>query len=57
MLRLDYRDNGCGFDVAKVEQKGMGIANIQSRVSSLKGDFALKSTPGRGMNAVVEVHV
>ena len=57
VLRLDYRDNGCGFDVAKVEQKGMGIANIQSRVSSLKGDFALKSTPGRGMNAVVEVHV
>ena len=42
VLRLDYRDNGCGFDVAKVEQKGMGIANIQSRVSSLKGDFALK---------------
>lgn len=57
VLRLDYRDNGCGFDVAKVEQKGMGIANIQSRVSSLKGDFALKSTPSRGMNAVVEVHV
>ena len=57
VLRLDYRDNGCGFDVAKVEQKGMGIANIQSRVSSLKGDFALKSTPGRGMKAVVEVHV
>lgn len=57
VIRLDYRDNGCGFDLAEVEQKGMGIANIHSRVSSLKGEVTLRSTPGQGMKAVIEVHV
>ena len=39
------------------QQEGMGIANIRSRISSLKGDFTLSSSPGRGMKALVEVHI
>ena len=58
LIRLDYRDNGCGFETGGVEQQeGMGIANIRSRISSLKGDFTLSSSPGRGMKALVEVHI
>ena len=58
LIRLDYRDNGCGFETGWVEQQeGMGIANIRSRISSLKGDFTLSSSPGRGMKALVEVHI
>ena len=58
LIRLDYRDNGCGFETGGGEQQeGMGIANIRSRISSLKGDFTLSSSPGRGMKALVEVHI
>ena len=58
LIRLDYRDNGCGFETGGVaQQEGMGIANIRSRISSLKGDFTLSSSPGRGMKALVEVHI
>ena len=58
LIRLDYRDNGCGFETGGVEQQeDMGIANIRSRISSLKGDFTLSSSPGRGMKALVEVHI
>ncbi len=57
LLRLDYRDDGCGFDPAAVTQKGMGIANIHSRVSTLNGFSRLTSKPGQGMKAVVEIQI
>ena len=58
LIRLDYRDNGCGFETGGGEQQeGMGIANIRSRISSRKGDFTLSSSPGRGMKALVEIHI
>jgi len=57
MLRLDYRDNGCGFDISAQEQQGMGIVNIRSRIRSLKGSMEMKSTPGKGMAAQIEIHI
>ena len=56
-LRLDYRDNGCGFDISAQEQQGMGIVNIRSRIRSLKGSMEMKSTPGKGMVAQIEIHI
>lgn len=56
MLRLDYRDNGCGFDVSAQERQGMGIVNIRSRIRSLKGNMTMKSTPGKGMATQIEIH-
>ena len=57
MLRLDYRDNGCGFDISAQEQQGMGIVNIRSRIRSLKGSMEMKSMPGKGMAAQIEIHI
>lgn len=57
MLRLDYRDNGCGFDVSAQERQGMGIVNIRSRIRSLKGNMTMKSTPGKGMATQIEIHI
>jgi len=57
VLRLDYRDDGCGFDPAGVAQKGMGIANIHSRISTLNGSFRLTAKPGQGMRAEVEIQI
>ena len=52
---LDYKDDGCGFSPESVADKGMGISNMSSRVSSLSGIFLLDSSEGSGMSAHVEV--
>lgn len=57
LIHVQYRDNGCGFDPEQVNQKGMGISNIFSRISSLKGDVSIHSTVGEGMAATVEIHI
>jgi PAS domain S-box-containing protein len=44
---LTISDNGIGFDTRK-QQKGIGIANIKSRVESYKGIVDLVSQPGEG---------
>lgn len=54
-LLLDYRDNGCGFTPRDVNDSGMGISNIRSRISSLSGTFTLESRPGSGMRAFISV--
>ena len=56
-LSVEYRDNGCGFSVRDVENRGMGLSNIRSRVSSLNGKFTLSSRPGEGMQAKVLVAI
>ena len=56
-IRFRYKDNGCGFDPDKVGQKGMGISNIFSRISSLKGEVSIDSSPGAGMRAAVDIHI
>ena len=57
VLRIHYRDNGCGFEVEKVADQGMGFSNISSRISSLKGGLSITSRPGAGMEARVDVPV
>ena len=37
MLMLMVEDNGTGFSVKEVDEKGIGLRNIGSRVKSLKG--------------------
>ena len=54
-LILNYRDNGCGFVLNDVSERGMGLSNIRSRVSSLGGHLSFDSEPGKGMSALVEV--
>ena len=57
LLLLDYRDNGKGLVLRDVESRGMGLSNIRSRVSSLKGKFTITSRPGEGMSVKVAVAV
>lgn len=66
-LKLTYKDNGTGFrpdDLQREEQRqGMGLYNIISRVSSIKGSYQFRagsedSTPGQhGMVAEIYVPV
>lgn len=45
-----YEDNGVGFDMNNAEnQKGLGMKNIESRVSFLNGNIKVDSAKGKGI--------
>ena len=46
-LKLEYKDNGTGFDVQSVKEKGMGLANIDARTKLFNGKYFLNSVPGK----------
>ena len=55
-LSLSIRDNGIGFDVDSVQDKGgLGLISMQERARLVHGDFSLETLPGRG--ATITVHV
>ena len=58
-LRLTYSDDGVGFDPEKEESEiakaGMGLANLASRVKSLRGNWRLTSKPGQGFLAEIKI--
>jgi signal transduction histidine kinase len=52
MITLTIQDNGCGFDPSAVS-KGMGLANIHTRVAAFNGNLMIDAKLGIG----TEVHV
>lgn len=52
MLRLVIEDDGAGFDVGRVQERGprrqLGLAGLQERVEILGGYFEVQSAPGQG---------
>lgn len=54
-IDIVYSDNGYGFDPATMIDVGMGLSNIASRISSLKGVSEITSERGKGMKAVIKV--
>ncbi len=56
-LLLDYSDNGRGFNPEAVMDTGMGLANIASRIASLKGECEIRSEHMKGMNARIRVEL
>lgn len=51
-IGIQISDDGIGFDPAAASdapsQRGLGLIGMEERVSSLNGDFELRSTPGAG---------
>lgn len=45
LLRLTYKDNGTGFDPHRIaeQRQGMGLYNIVSRVTSIKGSYSFRT--------------
>lgn len=56
-LQLDFSDNGRGFSPRDEMNRGMGLPNINSRVSSLDGTFNIFSRRGEGMRAEVRINI
>lgn len=59
MLKVDYSDNGKGFDVGKTIQdtRSMGLHNIYNRINSMNGKVELTSLPGKGMKAQIGLNI
>ncbi|MFR9527243.1 MAG: ATP-binding protein [Rikenellaceae bacterium] len=57
ILRITYRDNGRGFSIRPVEDRGMGLSNISSRINSVSGKLEIESSEGMGMCARIWVPI
>lgn len=47
-LHLTLEDDGVGFSIPSVNCEGYGLFNIRERMNHIKGEFKIKSVPGRG---------
>ena len=58
-INITVEDDGIGFDYKSWEKSkpGIGLANIESRIETLKGSFDIDSIHGRGTIATVDVPI
>jgi len=56
-VRLNYSDNGKGFNYDAVGQKsnGIGLKNINTRVKALSGEISFDSTENFGFRATLTI--
>lgn len=54
---LSIEDDGNGFDKNAIEGKGIGLQNIQNRVSTLNGHLSIEATKGKGTFISIEVPI
>lgn len=53
-LYFNYTDNGIGFNTNDLNhKKGLGMKNIESRVSLLQGNYVVKSKENNGFNITI----
>jgi PAS domain S-box-containing protein len=55
-IRLELRDDGCGFDPAK-RCDGFGLLGIKERVESMGGEVTVQSAPENGTAILVVLHL
>ena len=56
-IALDYLDDGVGFDseIPELSEKGLGFANIKSRIKSLNGTFEIYAKPNEGVRVNISI--
>jgi signal transduction histidine kinase len=59
VFTLVFRDNGIGFDLAKVKESGagLGLRGMESRVDALGGKLRFETAPGQGFVAEISLRV
>ncbi|MFW6102532.1 MAG: PAS domain-containing sensor histidine kinase [Chloroflexota bacterium] len=57
VLRLEIRDNGCGFDPAEIGLRSSGISGMQDRAYLAGGTLTVDSSPGSGTGVSCELPV
>ena len=56
-LTLILKDDGNGFDVQDIKNRGIGLRNMKKRVEMIKGDFNIESDEFMGTMLTVEIPV
>lgn len=56
VILVSILDDGSGFDINKAK-KGIGLKNINSRVSELNGELTINSKSGRGTDILINVPI
>lgn len=51
-VRLELRDDGCGFDSSSRED-GLGLLGIRERVEAMSGELTIRSAPEKGATILV----
>lgn len=55
-VKLVYKDNGSGFDLNNLEnQKGLGMKNIESRITIIEATYKIVSEINKGIEVVIEI--
>lgn len=54
-LSITIEDNGRGFILEKISTQGIGLTNLQERVSLLKGTLDIKTVLGKGTSVYIAV--
>jgi signal transduction histidine kinase len=52
---IQFEDDGTGFEIEKLKNKGMGLENIKSRINYLKGSMEFDSAPGEGTSYLIHL--
>lgn len=47
-IRASIEDNGVGFDPGTVRETSYGLQNMRERITRLKGNITIQTTPGKG---------
>lgn len=55
-IKLTYTDNGIGYDT-QTSDEGLGLSNIQNRISLLDGNYSVESGTGRGTEILLRIPV
>jgi signal transduction histidine kinase len=56
-LTITYRDNGKGFDIETLTKRGLGLKNIESRVSMIHGTLTYIPTVEKGVEVLIGVRM
>ncbi len=56
VVEASVEDDGCGFDPEAAGDRGMGLSNVASRISSIRGELRIESRPRRGTKVTVRIN-
>jgi len=54
-LKIILTDDGIGFDVLSVKDKGIGLVNMKKRIELIGGSYLLESKKGEGTQLTVQI--
>jgi PAS domain S-box-containing protein len=54
-VTLEILDDGCGFDLRKVDRAGLGLRNMRERTAQLNGKLRIATKPSEGTRILVTV--